>query len=332
MSRIMKRLTSLLIVVLMLLLMVLPTAAIEPDRHFLALGDSIGYGLSAVDPVLNPVTKYGFNDLFAAKLGSRYAYVNDCWPGNASSDLVQYVFDPLNATKISQTNVMTISSGSNNLLGPVIAAILGLYGIDPTAAKYENDLNGAIMLNDLLIAVTSNESPSAAERLSWLMTPLNPHAIKFNLSLLAGVAAFTRDWPKAIARIRQLAPTAEVYVNTVYNPMRVSGTADPLYPLYTRMESMIKSINLIIKGLALTYHYRVVDVYSVFRAFRPITYKFDQDVLTFNILAAVQAQTFDDFFHAADPHPAPLGHVKICGKLIAVRSTTPSWYWRLSSP
>lgn len=326
MSKILKRLTSLLVIILMLVMVILPVSANNTQpSNILALGDSIGFGLTAVK-----FGQSGFNDLFALSLSSNgFALDNDCIPGYTSANLLQYANNPANENLIKNAKIMTISNGSNNLLGPVTASIVGLYGINPSDSRYQTDYDGSLLIADLGTAIQANPYPTPMQRLSTLMQPGNPNAIRLNLTLLAGVASFSKEWPKTIARIRNLAPTSEIYVNTIYNPLRVSGSSDPLYPLYLKMEAMIKSINLVITGLALKYHYAVVDVYSTFRNFRPVTFDFVNDVLTFNIQGAIVATTQLDFYHCVDPHPTPNGHQSIFVRLTSVRHATPSWYWRL---
>ncbi len=321
--------------VLGLLLTPLAVGAATPPT-FVALGDSTGYGLSAIPPPGSPPEFYtsgfnpplfGFNDQFALANGfvAGTTYFNYAYPGDKTGDLLTDLADATVQAKVRGARILTVNMGGNHLLGPAIAAIFGLWGIDPEDPKYEGDLDGSLMLADLAAAIALDPDPEATfMRLTDLT---DPYALAFHKALLAGTADFVKQWPKACAMIRSLNRRGELYVNTLYNPIRVSGKTDPLYPVYVEFEALVGTINATIRSYALAYRYRVVDVYTAFRNWtEPVP------VLTFHVPSAIQAARLGQVAEAilyADPHPTFVGHQVMFGLLTQVRAGTPSWYWWL---
>jgi len=73
---------------------------------------------------------------------------------------------------------------------------------------------------------------------------------------------FATNWGLIISRIRALNPEADIYVNTVFNPLKFSQN------LYQFADPAIQGLNVPILFLAGTYDYKVVDVYSRFEEYR----------------------------------------------------------------
>ena len=106
------------------------------------------------DPEVRDITTlYGFNDQFADYLTGRYgavSYTNMALPGDKTCDLQAKLQDPAVRTLVRNARFMTVSIGGNNLLGPAIEAIFGLWGVDP--ADY-TDPDGKAMLDALAAAI-----------------------------------------------------------------------------------------------------------------------------------------------------------------------------------
>ncbi|MDW7656998.1 MAG: hypothetical protein SCM11_07470, partial [Bacillota bacterium] len=267
-------------------------------------------------------------------------YANLAWPGDTTGDLLADLKTVSVKTQVRKASILTVNIGGNNLLGPSIAAICGLWGISPD--QYVDDLDGRQMLSDLAAAIALKfELPDydPMQDFMRLMDLNDPAAVAFHTALLQGTAGFMHDWPEIVSQIRQLNNRAELYVNTVHNPIQISNQSDLLYPLYLEFESLISTINLTIKSYALVYHYRVVDSHKA--------YKSIPGALTFDIAGAVAAATaivsLDPadpayaynlmalqlkFLQKTDPHPSYIGHAATFELLQTIRSNTPAWYWR----
>jgi hypothetical protein len=308
-------------------------SAAEPVR-FVALGDSTGFGLSAFpDPFdRNLESLYGFNDMFAESLGiyGTSSYINLAWPGDKTSDLLYKLGQTGSAAAVRGADMLTVTIGGNNLLGPSIAAICGIWGIDP--ANYPGDLDGRDMLTALAEAIAYRYMtvPGYDPMVDFmrLFTPDDPAAVAFHMALAQGIADFNVEWPAIARQIRRLNPKAELYVNTVHNPIRITGPDDPLLSLYLQFEFMIDSLNRTIESYSRMYRYQVVDINQAF--------KDTSGSLTFDIAGAINTATAifalgpapDPYQYAAlvlqllqktDPHPTYVGHQAAFALLQSVR-------------
>ena len=324
--------------------LILPMAGISAASapSFVALGDSTGFGLSAfpVPEVRDISTISGFNDQFAAYLTGIFgtvSYTNMALPGDKTGHLLAKLQLPVVRTQVRNARIMTVSIGGNNLLGPAIEAIFGLWGVNP--ADY-SDPDGKDMLDALAAAIAAKYAANPAynpmDDFARLMDLTDPAAIAFQKALLRGVADFKKEWPDIASQIRQLNRRGELYVTTVHNPLQISSSSDPLYPLYLQFETLLGVINFTIRAYALTYGYRVVDANRVIRS--------TPGAVDFDIAGAIAAATllvqtdlsdplypvyYLAFLQKTDPHPTFIGHTAIYQQLVNRRRNTPSWYWLL---
>lgn len=342
-----------LLMLILTVALVLPYASVSAAEpvSFVALGDSTGFGLSAFpNPDYRALdTLYGFNDMFANSLGvygTEY-YNNFAWPGDKTSDLFYKLSQPGPAYAVAEADILTVTIGGNNLLGPSIAAICGIWDIDP--ADYPGDLDGRIMLTALAGAIAEHYKtiPGYDPMVDFmhLFTPDDPAAIAFQMALMKGIIDFNMEWPAIARQIRRLNPNAELLVSTVHNPIVIANPADPLYSLFLQFEFMIGSLNKTIETYSRMFRYRVVDINQAF--------KNTPGSLTFDIAGAIntatalfnlgldpdpyqQAVLMLQLLQKTDPHPTYIGHAAAYEQLETVRSckkpAKPVWpAMRLSS-
>ncbi|MDR3601542.1 MAG: GDSL-type esterase/lipase family protein [Desulfosporosinus sp.] len=212
-------------------------------NNYVALGDSIACDIS-VSP------GKGYVDLFYNYLknqpentGTGMELDNLAISGYTSTALLTQLQESNVQQTINKAKVITISIGSNNLLKPTIAAVAAAFGLNPQDPNFASDLNNKL------------SDPSNLAILLNLMSPEN-----LPKSLTAGVTQFTSDWSKIITTIRTLAPNAQVYAMTLYNPLIQDNTVDKyIFGVY---DPYIQDINTIIKKS--DNEYKVVDVYPLF--------------------------------------------------------------------
>lgn len=333
----------LLIALLLTVVMVfLPVAGVHAASapFLLALGDSTGYGLSAFpDPANRDLaTLHGFNDQFADALMARYpslTYLNLAEPGDKTYDLLAKLQQAACRAQVKSARFVTVCIGGNNLLGPSLDAIFGLWGIDPD--DYDAP-DGSDMLSALagVLAARFAADPTydPMDDFARLLDLTDPAAIAFHRALLQGCADFQKEWPLIAGQIQNLNRTCEFFVTTVHNPLRVSGPADPLYPLYLEFEVLLASINGTIKAGELIWGYRVVDANKAIKN-TPGGVDFNipgamaaaEAMLAMDPLDPLYSLAVNQFLRATDPHPTYCGHEAIYEQLAAVRRNTPSWYW-----
>jgi lysophospholipase L1-like esterase len=234
---------------------------------YTALGDSIAFGLSA-DPGKGYVPLF-HNYLKTTETFSKSEVTNLSMPGDKSSDLLAKLKnDTITRESVKNSNVITISIGGNNLLSPLIETIVSEYKLNP------KDLE---LIKNLALAVSTDTK--LQEKMAVLIS-----SEKFTTALTLGITQFMTDSKSIIEETRLLAPKAEIYVMTLYNPFNAK---DPFFnvvdPYIQKINAMINNSN----GL-----YKVADVYTLFNK-----YQGDKPLTNFSLLKG-----------AFDPHPTNEGH------------------------
>jgi lysophospholipase L1-like esterase len=242
--------TKVLLAVFMAIIMVFSSTVFGVTKQgiiYTALGDSIAYGTGATDLV-------GYTDLFNAHLTKVFGegtYLNLSYDGATSKQLLWALYNSTDLqTAVGASEVITISIGGNDLLGPFLEAFGGvifLYYMDP-----DNTVDFESLLSDL---AEWELDPTTQPQFNMMLSDLMIEFPNF-------VYNFATNWGLIISRIRALNPEADIYVNTVFNPLKFSQN------LYQFADPAIQGLNVPILFLAGTYDYKVVDVYSRFEEYR----------------------------------------------------------------
>lgn len=237
-----------LMMVIMLLFSITVFAAVKQGVTYTALGDSIAYGTGATDGI-------GYTDMLNAHLERKFGegmYINLSADGVNSDDLLAALMtpgDPFGVqAAVYDAAIITISIGGNDLLGPFLEAL------------------GQVLLNNYFDGYIVDFEGFMSDFAEWELDPISQP--QFSV-MLAGlyvtlpelVGDFTYNWGLIIHQIRLLNPLADIYVNTVFNPLKFSPA------LYEFADPAIQGLNMSIMGLAPIYGYKVVDVYSEFDTF-----------------------------------------------------------------
>ena len=179
---------------------------------------------------------------FLYALNDNLDYFNLSKDGITSSELLDIIDD--NKAKIKDSDLITVSIGGNNILN----AILDNLNID------EDILQGC-----------------DEEKVDSIISDyLNSDEIK--TEILGEVNKFSKDFPKIIKKIKKLAPKADIYVNTIYNPINKKGN------IYNFFNEQINSINdLIVKNNS-NYDYKIVDCYHILNNDEVLNFKVENGV------------------------------------------------------
>lgn len=289
----MKKFRTALSIVMAILLLMTSTVLAAPKEGivYTALGDSIAFGTGGTDGI-------GYTDYFNDHLSKVYGegnYLKLAQNGLTSSDLLGSLLGPTDPygvqAAVADSDLITISIGGNDLLGPFLEGFIGL--VFDHYYSYPAGIDIESLMADLE---------------GWQADPMNSDYQHFNALLYslsttafpAGVSGFSANWPQTIARVKALNPDAAVYVNTVYNPF----VNIPL--LHDFADPFIQGLNAPIIGCAEMYGYKVVDVYSEFEEYgNPVK------------LAVGDLSNLAEFF--VDPntvpvplHPTDMGYKFIC--------------------
>lgn len=280
MTKKLEKLSSLVMTVILSIFLLIPGSLVKAETNstillYTALGDSIGAGYSA-----NPGKGYVnliYNYLKVQKRYSGLQLNNLSVPGITTTDLLG-ALQTNSAAQASITNssIITLSIGGNNLLQPVVVAVATAFNVNP--------VNNPNLITELSQAIVNTPEPTKTAIFTGIFTQLATPSSPLSTALTAGVQKFSTDFPSIITQIKTLNPKAKIYIPTLYNPFSVTDTC------YASFEQLIQAINLQIKALALNT-YEVVDVYTAFASHT------GSPVVNFNFLIG-----------AVDPHPTTEGH------------------------
>lgn len=269
----------------------------ENDLKYVALGDSVSFGMSAVVS-LDPVTYQGFAKMFNDYLktsGKTVDFHNLSEPGDTSIDLLMKLNDPVFQGELSGANVVTINIGANNLLIPLVGAALNKYGYVGSPEEIDYD----ILFSSIRTLLKKNWYS-----IDRTMKPYSDLATNDALkgALDFGLQAFKGDWATIIEKVIGLVPDATIIVNELYNPL---AYGDPLYNLANTYITKINGIIVANAGSG----YKVAKVYDAFRG-----YEKNRLAVTFSMKNSIMAALVNNkslFMISLDPHPTLLGHTLI---------------------
>lgn len=213
-------------------------AADEEPVQYVALGDSIAayFGLEEGQ---------GYAELLADKLireggYSQVSLENLAQSGDDSQDLLRKIEE--NKDIIANADIVTICIGGNNFLGTLVTGMLSPLGLSGRTLESGADYLYNMEISDDLFKLAAG----------GLQAP------EIQASLARGIARFKADLPEIIANIRAIAPSAEIYMMTIYNPL------EPEHPIYPLLDPIETQINAMVKGAE---DVTVIDAYAAFEEY-----------------------------------------------------------------
>ena len=94
---------------------------------------------------------------------------------------------------------------------------------------------------------------------------------EINLEVAKEIEKFEKDFPNIIDNIKNLSPNAEIYVNTVYNPINKKGS------IYEYFNERIKYINEVITKYYNKYNYKVIDCYNILNSDEKLNFQIENN-------------------------------------------------------
>ena len=167
------------------------------------------------------------------------------------------------AEKLKDADLITISIGGNNILSAVLKSL---------------NIN-----EENLQDYDENKFDSIISEY------LNSKEVK--TEILNEISIFSKDFPNIIKKIKKLAPNADIYVNTVYNPINKKCE------IYEFFDSQINLINDVIVKNNSNNDYKILDCYQILN---------NDDVLNFKIENGV-----------AKISPNKVGHAMMANQVIS---------------
>lgn len=179
---------------------------------------------------------------FLYALNNNLDYSNLSKEEITSFELLNIIDD--NKDKIKDADIITISIGGNNILNPILKNL----NIDETILQNCDEEKFDSIISEYL----------------------NSEEIK--TEILNEVNKFSKDFPNIIKKIKKLAPEAEIYVNTVYNPINKKCN------IYDFFDEQINLINdLIVKNNS-NYDYKILDCYHILNNDEVLNFKIENGV------------------------------------------------------
>lgn len=198
---------------------------------------------------------------FLYALNSDLDYINLSNDGATSSQLLDIIDN--NKESLKDTDLITISIGGNNILNAVLKSLnIG----ESSLQEYDENKFDSVISEYLNSEETKTE-------------------------ILNEINRFSKDFPNIIKKIRKLSPNADIYVNTVYNPINKKCE------IYEFFNSQINIINDIIVKNNSNNDYKILDSYQILD---------NDDVLNFKIEDGV-----------ARISPNKVGHAMMANQVIS---------------
>lgn len=249
--------------------------AAEASGDYVALGDSItsGYGLGNV-----------LSESYVAQTGNMLKVTNRVNLGVSGMNSTQ-MLESLKTAEVQavlgKASVITVSIGSNDILGPFTAYVAQAFGTTD--------------LSKIGTILASGDVSTLAIKISALDKLLKNDATN-PTGMTAGAAKFAQNYPQIISLIKTSAPGAAIYVNNLYNPYR--GISVATLNLGELTDGYITKINNNVFSNA-SADYNLVDVYTPFNTVDGLV---NASISTYNF----------------DPHPNVNGHLAIATKYLEV--------------
>lgn len=198
---------------------------------------------------------------FLYALNDNLEYINLSSDGATSSQLLNVVDS--NKEKLKDADLITISIGGNNILSAVLKSL---------------------NINE------ENLQDYDENKFDYIISEyLNSKEVK--TEILNEISIFSKDFPNIIKKIKKLAPNADIYVNTVYNPINKKCE------IYEFFDSQINLINDVIVKNNSNNDYKILDCYQILN---------NDDVLNFKIENGV-----------AKISPNKVGHAMMANQVIS---------------
>lgn len=149
--------------------------------------------------------------------------------GITSAELLDII--KLNKEEIKDANLITISIGGNNILN--------------------------VIMNNLYSNIDSESLEEYDEEMFEAIVSEYLNSDEKNLEVINEIEVFEKDFTNIIKQIKKLSPDADIYINTVYNPINKKGD------IYDYFNEKISAINEVITKNYSIYDYKVIDCYNI---------------------------------------------------------------------
>ena len=290
-----KKLTNIFIIFILLFQLVSPIvfALDSTSTNYLALGDSIGYGYGLADRDTE-----SYAQIVRSKLNiPKNNFKNLAVSGMTCGEFYQKIQTSEYTSSIRAADMITVSIGSNELLGIAIEGISSVTGVDSNDPDFTNKVQQVFQNADTFkkLALAKN-----------LYTFFTSNETKAKIE--ASIAAYEESWSKSISYIKSINSNVFIIATEFYNPYYEVGLAS--YDLGNFVDEYIKKMNVILKNSSQSESlYRIAKIYDDFNTTNPRITNVNVDFTNFSKMNV-------------DPHPNKNGHSIIASKIMDVIKTS----------
>lgn len=249
--------------------------ASEKAVHYVALGDSIaaGYGLEGyIDGIKVTAPKDSYQSILTTKLGA--TSVNDAVSGMTSQELIDLLESGACDLELSTADYVTISIGSNDILGLFLKIASSIVEVKENESLLDA-IDRTFREGDLLKILIKLEELCSM--------------IADNEEIHQAAKAFTTQFQRILAIVKEKAPNAKIFATNIYNPY--AALQEEWFPLGSYAEGYIKEMNEAFDTNSTEY--TLIDAYQLFSKGNLVHVTFD--------LSPKGSVNFD-------PHPNKAGH------------------------
>ena len=275
------------------------SVSIMAKLNYTAFGDSIARGAGLVNPETNCYPAIVLTKLKALQSVEQIKYQNFAIDGQTSPQLLEQL--KTKGDVIAKSDIITISTGANNILGVFLAQAAKIFD------KYGFAMNDVLNVGSIFSDIFSGApDPTTYQKLLQIFTELNNYieSDEYDVQIATAAAQLRSDLPKIVAEIRSRNKDAIIIVNTIYNPYKhlaIKMGNISLFSPADETENAVVALNQVINEEQKKLGYIIAPVYEGFNAYKG-NERLENAYFSFESLRATNI----------DVHPSIAGH-----KLIA---------------
>lgn len=286
MKRITSKVLNILIIFILLIAYIFPIMSFANSNFttYVALGDSIayGYGLANRD-----------NDSYASKVRQKYNisqsnFQNLAVSGMTCAEYYEKIQEEEYTNAIENADLLTVSIGSNELLGLVTKAVSDVTGVPIDSPNFAQEAQNVFL------------SASMLEKIKMLTEIYNTFTSEeMKLQIEASINTYKDNWSKSIQYIKEINPDITIVATEFYNPYYEISLGS--YDLGGFVDENIQKMNEILhENSNSESEYKIAKIYDAFNTTNPRLTNVNISMSDLNV----------------DPHPNVLGHEVICTKIM----------------
>ena len=286
MKRITSKVLNILIIFILLIAYIFPIMSFANSNFttYVALGDSIayGYGLANRD-----------NDSYTSKVRQKYNisqsnFQNLAVSGMTCAEYYEKIQEEEYTNAIENADLLTVSIGSNELLGLVTKAVSDVTGVPIDSPNFVEEAQNVFL------------SASMLEKIKMLTEIYNTFTSEeMKLQIEASINTYKDNWSKSIQYIKEINPDITIVATEFYNPYYEISLGS--YDLGGFVDENIQKMNEILhENSNSESEYKIAKIYDAFNTTNPRLTNVNISMSDLNV----------------DPHPNVLGHEVICTKIM----------------